>query len=49
MRYKTTFQFFETLEKAENFIKSRKGKKTTLTPWNSADGQEKCFIVWYYI
>ena len=49
MRYKITFQFFETLEKSENFIKSRKGKKTTLTPWKGVNGQEKrlyCLVLY---
>lgn len=48
MRYKQTFKIFETLEQAKKFINSRKGENT-LTPWSSEDGQEKCFIVWYYI
>ena len=49
MRYKRTFQIFQTIEQAQAFIKSRKGRKTTLTPWSSSDGKENGFLVWYYI
>ena len=48
MRYKRTFQIFQTLEQAKEFIKSRKGRKHTLTPWSSPDGKGTGFLVWYF-
>lgn len=48
MRYRLTFQIFPTLGQARKFMKSRKGRKATLTPWSSHEGREKGYIVWYY-
>lgn len=48
MRCKRTFQTFQTLEQAQAFIKSRKGRRTTLTLWSNSDGKESGFIVWYF-
>lgn len=49
MRYRRTFQFFDTEEQAQRFIKSRGRRKANYTPWTSEDGKEHAFVVWYFI
>lgn len=59
-KYRLTFDFFNTLEEANRFIKTLKGtnnkylynkynKKTKALNWTSEDKTEQKIIVWYYI
>ena len=50
-QHRRTFEFFDTEQKAAAFVAARKKhrRKAYLTPWTSADGTERKFIVWYYI
>lgn len=57
-KYRQTFDFVNTeaeaIEKviAENTTGTRYKRKNLparYTPWNSSDGRENKFIVWYYI
>lgn len=53
-RYKTTFQFFDTENQAQEFCDKenqnyyiRKHHKASYTPWSSTDGKEHKFVAWY--
>ena len=48
-RGRLTFEFFETKEKAEQFVKSNKLRKYSITPWNSQDGKENLFVLLYHL
>ena len=59
-KYRLTFDFFNTLEEANRFIKTLKetsnkylynkyNKKTKALSWTSEDKTEQTIIVWYYI
>jgi hypothetical protein len=58
MKYRLTYQFCDTEAQAQELTKQlnkngtyyvRKNKPAHFTPWESLDGKEKAFIVWYYI
>jgi hypothetical protein len=53
-RYKSTFEFFDTEERARAFCDKensnsyiRKHHHAHYTPWSSQDGKEQKFIAWY--
>lgn len=50
-QYRKTFKFFDTEQEALAFAaECRKMRhKVSMTPWQSADGRENKFVVWYYI
>ncbi len=50
-QHRETFEFFDTEQQAAAFVAERKKqrRKAHMTPWQSADGKENKFIVWYYI
>ena len=50
-QHRETFEFFDTEQQAAAFVAARKKqrRKAHMTPWQSADGSENKFIVWYYI
>ena len=57
-KYQLWFDFFDTMEQAENykrnFLKTkssyyRRNKRISILPWTSADGSEHKIIMWYYI
>lgn len=50
-QYRKTFEFFDTEQEALAFVDSRRKqrRKAHMTPWQSADGRESKYIVWYYI
>lgn len=50
-QHNKTYEFFNTEQQAAEFVSARRKKrrKAHMTPWQSADGSEQKFIVWYYI
>lgn len=50
-QHRETFEFFSTEQQAAAFVAARKKhrRKAHMTQWQSADGRENKFIVWYYI
>lgn len=46
---KQTFKFFDTMEQATAFIRTRGRRKHSMTPWQSSDGNEHKYIVWFYV
>ena len=57
-KYQLWFDFFDTMEQAENykrnFLKTkssyyRRNKRISILPWTSSDGSEHKIIMWYYI
>ena len=50
-QHRKTFAFFNTEQLAAAFVAScrKQRRKAHMTPWQSADGRENKFIVWYYI
>lgn len=56
MRYRKTFQFFDTEAQAAQFCESmnsgnaylRRKHPAHYTPWISRDGSEHKYVAWYY-
>ena len=50
-QYRKTFEFFSTEQQAAEFVSAckKQRRKAHMTPWQSDDGRENKFIVWYYI
>ena len=48
-RGRLTFKFFEMQEQAEQFARSSRLRKFSITPWSSKDGKENLFIIWYRV
>lgn len=57
-KYKLSFEFFDTIEQAQNFKDRilnkannyyKKNKKISITPWQSTDKTENKIILWYYV
>lgn len=58
MRYRKTFKIVDTEEQAQTMCDTlnytytpymRKNHPAHYTSWQSADGKENKFIVWYYV
>ena len=48
-RGRLTFKFFEMQEQAEQFARSSRLRKFSITPWSSKDGKENLFVIWYRV
>jgi len=47
-RLQSTFEFFDTEEKAIAFEKTQKRwRRGAVTPWDSKDGKEHLYVAWY--